>query len=319
MTGEMVPFGKYKGQPVEIMAADADYCEWLTAQSWFRERYGNVYNTIINYGAEPQDSPEHNEMQARFLDDEWCFQLADLLRPRRKGTYGVGAARKVLNADPHYQAFRGCCELEIGEPGIEPRRFEDKGWDVVYGIDPAGITTHKERLVPPLPACTCECDHTGCVAEAQCQGGSGYCWHISGRHEEKNRGIDSQGHCSRDCYWAFDGPLTAEQRRWLKEASHYYAPFFDDRIRVELKPDLGDDYPTVLRQVTGYVNERGDKRCVVARRYAFERVTWEQVKKIFAASNITLLAESEIEAAGDPERRVLALLEQDLGAEVIPE
>ena len=27
MPGEVVPFGKYKGQPVEVMAADTDYCE----------------------------------------------------------------------------------------------------------------------------------------------------------------------------------------------------------------------------------------------------------------------------------------------------
>jgi len=32
MPGEVVPSGKYKGQPVEVMAADTDYCEWLAAQ-----------------------------------------------------------------------------------------------------------------------------------------------------------------------------------------------------------------------------------------------------------------------------------------------
>lgn len=32
MSGEVVPFGQYKGQPVEVMAADTDYCEWLAAQ-----------------------------------------------------------------------------------------------------------------------------------------------------------------------------------------------------------------------------------------------------------------------------------------------
>ena len=43
MPGEVVLFGKYKGQPVEVMAADTDYCEWLAAQPWFSAKYRNIY------------------------------------------------------------------------------------------------------------------------------------------------------------------------------------------------------------------------------------------------------------------------------------
>ena len=32
MPGEVVPLGKYKGQPVEVMAAGKDNCDWLAAQ-----------------------------------------------------------------------------------------------------------------------------------------------------------------------------------------------------------------------------------------------------------------------------------------------
>jgi hypothetical protein len=48
LTGEIVPFGKYKGQPVETLAADPDYCEWLIAQPWFTAKYRNVYNIVVN-------------------------------------------------------------------------------------------------------------------------------------------------------------------------------------------------------------------------------------------------------------------------------
>jgi hypothetical protein len=68
----IVPFGKYKGQPVEVLAADHAYCDWLTGQSWFRERYGAVYTLIVNNFAEPSETPEHNALQARFLDDDFC-------------------------------------------------------------------------------------------------------------------------------------------------------------------------------------------------------------------------------------------------------
>ena len=84
MTGSnLVPFGKYKGQPVELLAADRDYCDWLVAQPWFTQRYRDVYNIVLNYGAEPQDTPDHNALQARFLDDEFCLRLGRLVQPDR--------------------------------------------------------------------------------------------------------------------------------------------------------------------------------------------------------------------------------------------
>lgn len=77
----IVPFGKYKGHPVEVMAADNAYCEWLRCQPWFVEKYRDVYNIIINYGGEPQDTPEHNALQARFLDDAFCEAFEKSVSP----------------------------------------------------------------------------------------------------------------------------------------------------------------------------------------------------------------------------------------------
>ena len=65
----MIPFGKYKGQPVDVLAADRDYAEWLQQQDWFRERYQSLYTIIINNFGEPDDTPEHNAMQVRFLEE----------------------------------------------------------------------------------------------------------------------------------------------------------------------------------------------------------------------------------------------------------
>ena len=53
----IVPFGKYKGQPVEVMAADVSYCEWLTGQKWFRGKYRDLYRALKNPGAEPGATP----------------------------------------------------------------------------------------------------------------------------------------------------------------------------------------------------------------------------------------------------------------------
>ena len=79
MPGDVVPFGKYKGQPVEVLAADRDYCDWLLAQGWFVERYPQVHTLVINNFGEPTETPEHNALQIRLLDDTFrakCTEVA---------------------------------------------------------------------------------------------------------------------------------------------------------------------------------------------------------------------------------------------------
>lgn len=196
---EIIPFGKYKGQPVEVLLADEGYRDWLMSQDWFRARFGNIYQTIINYGAEPQDTPEHNEMQAAFLDDALCNRLAMLLCQPQKWPIDQGmGTERFLEALKH--------------PQIEHRHFEAGGWDVIYALN------------------------------------------------------------------------------WMQWSD----------IRLELKPELGDDFPTVLRLVQRYPisDYSASRRCVIARRASFERVTWQQVVAMFADSGIGLLRETEIPGPG---------------------
>jgi hypothetical protein len=68
----IVPFGKYKGQPIEAMAQDQQYITWLQGQSWFLERYQNINTLIINNFREPSETPEHNNIQASFTDESFC-------------------------------------------------------------------------------------------------------------------------------------------------------------------------------------------------------------------------------------------------------
>lgn len=77
--GMIVPFGKYKGQPVEVLREDAQYMDWLLGQNWFREKYQLVYNVIINNFGEPTETPEHNQMQVKFLKPEWRAKLAFII------------------------------------------------------------------------------------------------------------------------------------------------------------------------------------------------------------------------------------------------
>lgn len=101
---QLVPFGKYKGQPVEVMQMDTAYCDWLSKQSWFREQYSNVYNqVIINNFTEPTETPEHNRLQMRFLDETFISRFV---------------SKKLIPA------------ISAKEFSLDEIQFEHRGWDV---------------------------------------------------------------------------------------------------------------------------------------------------------------------------------------------
>ena len=123
-------------------------------------------------------------------------------------------------------------------------------------------------------------------------GHSHYCSHQSC---QQSRTLDDH-HCGSDCFWNQKN-LRDPRRAWLREDSHFYQPAYAGYILVECKPDLGDDYPAVLRQVTRYPTDSWrDRGCVLVRRYRFEQVTWDQVATIFKASDITLMQEGDLQA-----------------------
>ena len=76
---EIVPFGKYKGQPLEVLAQDHQYVDWLLAQDWVRSRHQAFYTIVINNFQAPTETPEHNVLQARFLDEDYRFKIAYFL------------------------------------------------------------------------------------------------------------------------------------------------------------------------------------------------------------------------------------------------
>jgi hypothetical protein len=69
---EIIPFGKYKGQPLDILKNDEKYLLWLRSQDWFIRDYQAINTIIINNFKEPDETPEHNKLQVIFLDPNVC-------------------------------------------------------------------------------------------------------------------------------------------------------------------------------------------------------------------------------------------------------
>ena len=74
----IVPFGKYKGQPITSLINDTKYLEWCKLQDWF-QKFPVVYNICVNQTITSNNlnskTPEHNKLQNLFLEDKFCIKL----------------------------------------------------------------------------------------------------------------------------------------------------------------------------------------------------------------------------------------------------
>ena len=99
---KIVPFGKYQGRSGDELVADDSYARWLTAQDWFRTRYTTLYQVVINKGAEPTETPEHNKIQVRFLDEAFRTALLESLGTVRQWPQQAAESRlaNLAQVDP---------------------------------------------------------------------------------------------------------------------------------------------------------------------------------------------------------------------------
>jgi len=83
----LVPFGKYKGQPITTLLNDAKYLDWCKQQEWF-QKFPIVYNICVNQtittNNQNSKTPEHNKLQNLFLEDENVEKLLRFIYKKLK-------------------------------------------------------------------------------------------------------------------------------------------------------------------------------------------------------------------------------------------
>ena len=284
---EIVPFGKYKGQPVEALAQDKEYCEWLVAQDWFRAKFTAIHTLIINNFGEPDESPEHNQLQARFTDEEfrrkfiWHVDSIGIVQAFRRRRQECLENWKKWCQDRQYLLTIECERLtklmtDLEEYGPDPHPDNDpNGWkyrNAQYEIPrlheriPAYQKTLDETkaLLPGLEAIS-EPDARNVSSEARFEvGGTDVVldYTVSGLH-----------------------PGQSFEDTDRKEYGYYR-----NTLCVECKPALSDDYPAVLRQMIA--NDGNSHRSVLLvgdGGYTGRGATIEQVGAIFKSRRIRVV------------------------------
>ena len=305
----LVPFGKYKGQPVEVMQMDTGYCEWLSTQDWFRERYANVYQqVIINNFTEASETPEHNKLQMLFLDKEFYKKIESALPFDPSKLFhsqilnAVSAIRAQVKSDENYleelerelkikehysdEEIRKAKlqELDSVPPyTLEYLRFE-KTIKYLTGYDES---THQEELARLRDRIEktrkniqeLKDKHNSIIDQRKDDTKYPY--------EVKTIEFESNG-------WDVFVGLKYRCEIDLKtEFSVSAQPQYEERY-IEIKPCLGDDFPAVLRQMKANSKKISGTRILLIDEFSAAGATLEQVKQTFLLSDIYLIKLSDI-------------------------
>lgn len=205
-----VPFGKYKGRPVEDMLADGDYMIWLEAQPWFRERFAYLLR------ARDQDAlsrtPEHNKLQALFLSDPYRRAFFRVAAPDLLPRWEAAALKASLKAREAYRVAANAAEeaeQSLADHADEPYHFMRSTWQGSV----ADAVKFRERweflqFVNPVVL------------------------HIGAEFE----------HAGADV-------LLKVAATWTPASLAFEEDGQDAKLAIEIKPTVADDYPAVLRQM----------------------------------------------------------------------
>ena len=78
-----VNFGKYIGKNIQVLLNDIKYCEWLLKQSFIKEKYPKIYDSIINY--KPLRKLNYNDLPDDII--EYINEFNALEKRYRGGKY----------------------------------------------------------------------------------------------------------------------------------------------------------------------------------------------------------------------------------------
>jgi hypothetical protein len=232
-----ITFGKYRGQPVERLSQDEAYAKWLVGQDWCKEKYPGIYTFIIhNYRADPIDTPEHNQMQVKFLNQTHALKLAYLYSDKKLFQFNNNhfhmampkflsdLRQKFINPEHIIHQFIKMKGKKL--LSIKKIDFEQKGLDVQYSVS------------------------------------YGYSSFSAGSDYYRAQAVFDE-------FW--NNELNLD-------------------IKVELKPYIGDDFPTVLRQM-----KTSGAMILVIREYNGAGASYDEFKQYFNSQGIRVFKEEEIE------------------------
>lgn len=228
----LVPFGKYKGQPITTLLNDTKYLEWCKQQEWFKH-FPIVYNICVNQtittNNENSKTPEHNKLQNLFLDEENQMKLLNILLGINPGEIFKKHFETLL-LDEDFINYFGKIEIPQINRSLKESKivFEDKyNWDfILYYSDYQEFVFKPNEVIKKPNSCYDILDPKNDL------------YNIFRKHNFKY----PLGETIR----VLD---TSIEKNNEEHIVHINTLSTNCIVCCELKPSLGEDYPCVLRKM----------------------------------------------------------------------
>jgi len=299
------PIGKLKGRNLyELMENEPEKLKWFVNQQFFKEKYSNIYNIIINGSNDIKDSKEHNEIVQMFYD--WNFLFKFYLYKKGFGSrydldeaninYYLKDLKNKLNSVynkykvlyKHYiYTLDFCNELDLlynkNKYFIEKNKDYYKTGMYADLIDTedllknikANLDTYRNefyklknklKIVPDLKSLYNNFNRS-----------------IKSEYLMNDIVIESYSFYSYINYYKTE--LDWEHNLNRIEMAQYKEELVKGRnMKIEIKPIIGEDYPDVLRQC-----KRQNTDILLIKDFVCESTTIDTVKEMFYPIDIVIL------------------------------
>jgi len=299
------PIGKLKGRNLyELMENEPEKLKWFVNQQFFKEKYSNIYNIIINGSNDIKDSKEHNEIVQMFYDWNFLFKFY-LYKKGFASRYDLDEAninyylndlKNKLNSVynkykviyKHYlYTLNFCNELDLlyskNQYFIEKNANYYKTSMYADLIDTKDLLTeikgnldtyrnefyklkNKLKIVPDLKSLYNNFNRS-----------------IKSEYLMNDIVIESYSFYSYINYYKTQ--LDWEHNLNRIEMAEYKNQLVNGRnIKIEIKPIIGEDYPDVLRQC-----KRQNTDILLIKDFVCESTTIDTVKEMFYPIDIVIL------------------------------
>jgi hypothetical protein len=265
----IVPFGKYKGQPIELLANDKQYVDWALSQDGIRKRYPDFVKIVINNFQEPSETPDHNAMQVKFLNDSYAKKFAnvvfnitdELISDLRVNI--INEMVKNKQKDEH----------KIITHMERERLFDEK----CHGI-PSDLSWHKRHVLEtPIrdgikKDISLKIDNIYKNIESTMQINPV----ISNVRFETKQGLDVEYKHYLQPEYMDMGWIRAYNRSW--------------HLRIEIKPSVSDNFPAIFRQI-----RLSGANILLLSEYTGVGATRDEFIKYFATNNVKVVFSEDID------------------------
>lgn len=284
LSSQVLPLGKYKGKPYDVLLTDSAYALWMLSSMYAKleKQHPALFAFLISRFGPPEHSPVHNELQNRFLDEDFCMRFAMACSP------------KLRSAAAHLSQLRFDIEAlwqkNVRDSFAPILRLSN--WD----SNKAALARGTKRLEALRNALAEEWSLLKLYgADRDRPGTAGVCMptRLYGL-EFEDEGADVS-FSLRLCYelYASRSEVPTGERRYSELLTKMEA---QRKFRIEVKPVVGDDYPAVLRRM-----KAANNNALLVEEFNGAGATWAQLVKVFALSKINVVSLEEVERTVVPE------------------